>query len=744
MTLSELAFLFICTADSVDIDSPPDPAGLLKSNDPAKNRTLNGTGLNAANKERRVQMMILPELFSPSLGDAMLLAKNFRIRIDGLSTLQVNGAGLFPSDSATLTVLDSGFNSGITHARRLGGPFDYRAFLRVAGASRRSSLAWDSSSNEVYPFISVPVTVPVTGTPEAPGSMTFSSGLLTVTIESSENGTTWTPAQTFEIAPPASSSVPVPNLIRTGGPAAGEAPATDPAHWWAFSLASPMTDGTSGGRLNGVETGPNSWLVTAGVPHSENGDVRSSSLIRGRDTTTSNPPYTDVIRSMVPAHGDYRLLAAAKNVPKEAFTPLGIWTAAGPQGALIHTLGIGIQRASDVAGGSQYRRHFTSNSPIGSTNTTHGEGGTYAPDFRKDAPQALLDAIASRGDFDNPLSTWPDGAYINKPDEGNVSDATGYIPYFGVGGAEVDSVAFFSPKRMISGPGMFGSLPSHVKRYLADADHSEDYAWRTLLFRRQPAHANAVTLTNGLPGAAPDHLLMDLFWMPTVEPYAMSEPFATAGKINMNYQIQPFTYLTRKTGMMAVLAREKMAAIPNNKNAKYKASMTTTSNLDASYRVGLNTEATLSQFDARFTEAATTGRIFLSPTELCDLWLVPEASGATATDTWMQAFWNNHRLTGDNLRERPYANLIPRLTTKSNTYTVHFRVQLLKPRQPNVWNEETDTIAAEFRGSTTIERFIDPNNADIPDYAAAADPGSETGLDSFYRWRVIDNRTFSP
>ncbi len=38
--------------------------------------------------------------------------------------------------------------------------------------------------------------------------------------------------------------------------------------------------------------------------------------------------------------------------------------------------------------------------------------------------------------------------------------------------------------------------------------------------------------------------MMDLFNMPTVEPYAISEPFSTAGKVNMNYQILPYTYIT--------------------------------------------------------------------------------------------------------------------------------------------------------------------------------------------------------
>ncbi len=36
-----------------------------------------------------------------------------------------------------------------------------------------------------------------------------------------------------------------------------------------------------------------------------------------------------------------------------------------------------------------------------------------------------------------------------------------------------------------------------------------------------------------------DYLLLDLFSMPVVEPYPISEPLSTAGRINMNYQIVP-------------------------------------------------------------------------------------------------------------------------------------------------------------------------------------------------------------
>ncbi len=748
ITLSELAFLFICTADSVDINVPPAPpnaAGLLGSNDPNKNLTLTGTALDATKKERRIQLMLLPELFSPSLGDVQIAPKNFRLRINGLSSLKVNNQTLFPNDEQILTILNSGFNEGLTHVRRSGGPFDYRAFLQNSGEPLRSSLSWDLAANSVYPFISEPVTVEVTGSPDDPGSMTFSTARLIVTIESSSNGSNWEILQTFEIKPPDVSDIPVPNLVQTGTPAGGTpenpiAP-TDPAHWWAFSLISPMTDDNSGGRLSAVKNGPNTWLLTGGVPHAEDGKVRPASLFRGADSIGSKPPYTDVLRSMIPSHGDYRLVAALKDVPEQAFTPLGDWSAAGVQNALIHTLAVGIQRTSDVAGGSKYRRHFTTTSPIGSTSsTTHGAGGPTCPDFRSDAAPALINAIAERGDFDNPMACWPDGAYINKPDEGNIYSQGG-TPYFiGEAKGQIDSKAFFSPNRMIPGPGMFGSLPTHARRYLANATNPEKYAWRTLLFRRQPNHSNSVTYNSstGLPDAVPDHLLMDLFWMPSVEPYAISEPFATAGKINMNYQIQPFTYLKRTTAVIAVVQNEKIPAIPNAANATYKGSVTANPTA-ASYRQNIDPETTLTQFDARFDEAKTTGRIFLSATELCDMWLVPK--GQQANDASMQAFWANHKLTGDNLRERPYTNLIPRLTTKSNTYTVHFRVQRLKPFDPTKWDETKNVITAEYRGSTTIERFLDPN-ATYPDYAS--DPSAQPELDTFYRWRIVENRQFSP
>jgi uncharacterized protein (TIGR02600 family) len=734
LTLSELAFQFICSADPVDTETGaghPDPKGLKGSNDPAKNLTLGGTALGAT--QRRIQMMITPELFSPAFGNVVLFPATFRITISGLSSLSLAGQPLFPVDSLTYESNPSNFNTG-TNRKRNGGTLDFRALLR----SRVDPGLIDATGTP-YPFISNFVTVPITGTP---GTMAFASGQLTVTIESLD-GTNWTASQIIAMTPP-SSAIPVPNLVRVGtaGYSAGSTsvPATSHHDWWSFSKKSPWVGSAAGGRLFATETDTGRFTMSSGYPQVPSlTQLYPGTLIREAESATY---YTDVVRSMVPSHSDFRLVAALKNVPNGVFTPLGNWSAGNTANALMHNLSTGNNYGNLIAGGTQFRRHPVTTDPIGEGSTA-GSGGYMAPDFRNDATPAILSQVELTGDFDNAMGYSADGAFINKPDEGEINSDTTLTPYFGSSLTAVDSVGFFSPNRMTTGPGRFGSLPTHVRRYEADSSHPENYSWRTLLFRHQPGHPNAVTWTNGLPSAAPDHLLMDLFWMPTVEPYAISEPFATAGKINMNCQIQPFTYIERKTALYALLDAERLTAVPNSHNLDYKARPSFTPATD-SFRIPFNIAETLSQFDARFVNAATTGRIFLSPTELCDLWLVPDVSGATATDAWMENYWSNHRLTGDNLRERPYADLIPRLTTKSNTYTVHFRVQLLRPRQADIWNEGSDTIAAEYRGSISIERFIDPNSSAIPDYAAAADPGAEPGLDTFYRWRVINNRTFAP
>ena len=64
--------------------------------------------------------------------------------------------------------------------------------------------------------------------------------------------------------------------------------------------------------------------------------------------------------------------------------------------------------------------------------------------------------------------------------------------------------------------------------------------------------------------------VLDLFNMPIVEPYAISEPFSTAGKVNMNYEMMPFRHIERSTALRAVLHSVRVTAFPKNDAASYK------------------------------------------------------------------------------------------------------------------------------------------------------------------------------
>ncbi|MDB6140657.1 MAG: Verru Chthon cassette protein, partial [Verrucomicrobiaceae bacterium] len=109
------------------------------------------------------------------------------------------------------------------------------------------------------------------------------------------------------------------------------------------------------------------------------------------------------------------------------------------------------------------------------------------------------------------------------------------------------------------------------------------------------------------------------------------------------------------------------------------------------------------------------------------------------------SFSDSFDATGDNLREAPYAQLYPRLCTRSNVFTVHYRVQLLhksRSTQPDQWVEGKDQVVAEYRGQSTVERYLDPKDTKIPDYATAT--LASDAVDDFYKYRVTNRRQFSP
>jgi len=360
--------------------------------------------------------------------------------------------------------------------------------------------------------------------------------------------------------------------------------------------------------------------------------------------------------------------------------------------------------------------------------------------------------IPDAGDWTGMPGRYSDGGLLIRPDQEYAQlaqDTSGdmYVPYFprdtygsysgGPTSSLTDDLSYFSPNRQIPSPVILGTLP-----------RTKTSHWQTFAFCPNPANIAHPGLPFAHPGA-PDHLLLDLFWMPVAEPYPISDQLSTAGKINLNYRMMPFSYIERKTGLYALMKNTWITALTDNTNnvAYFKShghmrSYTT----GQKTRYAIDVAETLKPFDLLFQS----GDLFRSASQLCEMFLVPKGESSTN----MLAFWSVNRLTPDNAREQPYNDLYSRVTTKSNSFTVHWRVQSLRKNPGTdaaVWDESRDRRISELRGSTLIERYIDPNTKDdpatpsvnegIPDYATATDPEP---LSRFYKWRVVSENYFQP
>jgi uncharacterized protein (TIGR02600 family) len=353
----------------------------------------------------------------------------------------------------------------------------------------------------------------------------------------------------------------------------------------------------------------------------------------------------------------------------------------------------------------------------------------------------MLPVLNADGDWDTGPGFSPDGAQINLPDPGTTNPPAN--AYFSLAGGSVGAPTQRTPNALVPSPVIFGSLPTGIN----PAMPTNSTPWCTLLFCPYPAadteHPGFGNAT-ATPPIAPDHLVLDNFWMPVVEPYPISTCMATAGKINLNDQIAPFTYLHRNTALHALLADLRIPAISINSATSYKSAGPPM----ASIWDPVDENATLEQIESRF--ANNSADAYLSESEICTVPLVPLINpslyvplNVTATQANLDSFWHglwapDGQLTGDNLRELPYAQIYGRLTTRSNSYTVHIRVQVLKKLtsdpQQNVWKEGTDVVLADWRGSYEIERYLDP---------AAVAPAAGLPLGP-YKFRILSARRFAP
>jgi uncharacterized protein (TIGR02600 family) len=760
------------------------------------------TGATTSQPLMKVQAALLISFFDPSQG-YQSENNTFAIQVSGLDALQWSvdnvaadyGSMGFPSAPAAPAMVPS---TGSQYMSAWGGNMGWRYFITGIGAPSYPYI----SSTKIFPYSST------TG-----GTFWFQGGPITVNLLLPSTTPGWPPAGW----PVSGTPTPL-QSIKISFPVG---PTQLPLPTEAYSA-----------QNNNAPTTParqdRDSFATRFAWSKNNYSANCEFISSDTSVTTSGGAYGDTVRSVRAYPGDIRMIAGLPAVADTATSPvasasnpgyfdsteteisaagMSFWNYSSSTQHLVHDLRESIdypfmgaimgQLVPTVAysGGSTTGNPYGANGPPYDRDINPPNSGSFGfANFSGAGNNATTKGAfigggtsGSPGDWDNGFGCSADGPYINKADEGDLNFSGG-IPYFSDSNYShvTAGSTYFTPNRLMPGPGMFGSLPTGV---------IENIPWKTLLFCANPAagpsHPGFGVGSGTSRGAndvapystPPDHLFLDLFNMPVVEPYPISEPLSTAGRINMNYQIVPFTYIERSTGMRAVLKAERMTVIPDNLASAYKNGGGTTFKINTTangfsanydYRVPINPDQTLLAFDNYFS---TNLDIFRSASQICQMFFYPtkDAVGTnTNIPTWDSAnanimkFWNGtntagtaytvstaaasvtHYITGDNSRERPYTTIYPRLTTKSNTFTIHYYVQTLKQAETanspasawGTWREGTDLVTGEYRGASLIERYVDPNDPSLStvDFTASGAPA----LDSWYKFRVISNTQFAP
>lgn len=752
-TVSQVGMHFICSQEA--------DAGILAGNRPPNNKLPANT--------RLIDAAFLLEPWSPVLG-------YFRIEENLFFDVQFDPAGFqILNDQGVWTSLKMR-SGGKNLNNKIGAGFHMNGREHGGSGGLRGPMQAFGGAN--YQWVGdarLPTLASARGVVVRGETLNFRGGDVTIRIYT---GNTANPAylvQTLQLKFP-DGNFPVPRLVRTGTAAARGGGGTAREFWWTFAGYTPANAPTIAGRYSSLGSVPHMpadeyadpkrrWVASGGPPGFKIGGIF-------RDE--------DVVRSIVPDHGDIRLIAAKKNVAASEFVKVRAAEWNSPIDRMLHVF--------SASAGTHFHYGFANepgdrpggiNRPNPLGGTLGGIPGAAADDQLVASP--LVKYHYSRfpeirpgagkrfnhwNDYDNGMSTWMDGAYINKPDEGNLSSTNSPYTYFAWNFTEANA-NFFSPNRLVPSAGMLGSLPTGVKR---------NRPWETLLFRPELRFDPSGEPHPGTQSPR-DHLLMDLFWMPVIEPYAISEPFSTAGKVNLNYEIAPFSYIRRTTALHAAMKAEEPLILPNEASKIYKLwdhetndhphklpsdpanavqdadvkrdwTLAFTGSRSAGsrgvafdrMRRPIDVEKTLAQADERFRA----GEAFRSASEICELHLVRD--GETLDDYREDKIWPKALITGDNTRERPYANLYARLTTRSNSFTVHIRAQILRKAASTddaewtVWRENRDRRMAEYRGSALVERYIDPADPNLPDFATAAD----AVVDNAYKFRILTAKKFVP
>ena len=568
----------------------------------------------------------------------------------------------------------------------------------------------DFNNNQVFPIFGVGYTFPGDATFDNTGpTATLGTGSpvqLAFTDNDSPQNTFQTLSMTFPTI-----SCPTPN----------------PAHQVPRSTYNIVASNQS---LNGAIDSAMVRSVECSYNNPLNGDWRLLALYVNADQINGNKIFT--------SHDN------GKNVSTDTYTNSTLMQA--------HSM-----RFDNRSGGNWYNEPTWANGKQGPATTymggslsslmMQGSNSLYTDIEVPYVPQGMTAALTPPnnipGDWDTGPGLQPDGPFINPLEQ---AFSANWVQFKQVDFGGPGTGAVFCPNRLVASPIRFGSLPTGFSL-------TSPRPWQTLLFCPNPAGRK--TPAGGAPTASdhfgftspPDHIYLEYFTMPVVQPYAISEPLSTAGKVNLNCQIAPFTSIERTTALRGVLKNTLISGIagygvkgdgahPTDGSKPintYKLSPFIPPGVAAETRYDINRDATIAGIEEHYFSQ---GKLFMYPSQICDVFLVPHYLANTTAANYattvpnngtplappknyddMMSWWastglSTMSLTGDNLREEPYDRLYPRLTTKSNTYTVHYRVQRLqkvRSGKSDEWVEGRDAILADQRGSTLIERYVDPN-----------------------------------
>ena len=763
-----------------------------------------------ANGTKRVQATFLLEWFSPSTGWT-LINPDVAIEVDA-SSLTLGGKKMFPVNGGKTLIRPFAHMSNAWGVYQRGGTISYRAFLQgrklpavAAGANGNTagSLLEDTSYKQYstktgilkdcnqYNLVSDFLDIP-DGENQP---INFGGGTVVVKILANEDKPSPRVLQTFNFEFPARNFTSPILATKNEDTSWGQhsdgtwwvkQPVPAP-YWWALHADGALGRDTSG-KITSIaaadKTRMGGRFRFIGNEIGSYGDAPNGGTYNRGNLVIPD----DTLQSLVLRHGDPRLTMGQFVVPASEFEEHRYYG----QQRLAHNIvlahwseGPGLDRGEDKKGWRLVK------------------DANYAASFLPDHPYSPATGVGLQkyGDFDRGITNQTDGAYINKPDEGNtytkenITTGEKLVPYFTDPWVSYSGGStYFSPNRQVASPGMLGSLPTGVHDAGATPAGRKREAWRTLLFRPQTwslnmgqqVHIGAPRTLKGYGPSGlviqgvdpPDHLFMDFFWMPVVEPYAISEPGSTAGKLNINFQIAPFRHITRSTGLHAAMKSEVLTAVAhsdanvyltrpggapsNGSQAWFWQGIDTGTRGKKYWHRQIDAGATMKIFQERFNS----GFAFISPAQICEMYLLPKKGGTqdtlvpeewpdkisgllrpTATDSILQ-FWEKHAITAENLKERPYTNLYPRLTTRSNTFQVYVRAQTIRKARstdPTEFDSTKDTVSAEYRGSAVIERYLDLNDPALKniDFASGA-PGSRPSLETYHRFRVLSQKRFNP